>query len=405
MEMFADFNWLVLLIPLIAGFVGWFTNVVALKMTFHPVDFVGIPPYLGWRGVVPANAERLSQSLISLLTEKLLSVEELFSQSDEELTTEIDPVVDRVTAQVIEELSTNLAKEQWARAHQALRDYIEDLVRKSTRKVVLDILSDLKENAEEVIDLEAVVIDAVRNDAGLLGHVLTETAGNELKFIENSGFWFGLLFGLVQMAVWIVYPAWWVLPAGGFIVGYVTNFLALRLVFEPQEPMKIGPFTLQGVFIKRQQEVAVKFADLLADDVLNPDNMLQTVTQGPKSQRLRDIVEERVINLFEEYKRDPMAAVLIPPERMGDTRDDLLERLRTGKPEKNGLVQTFIGKTTSIRGQLTEKLQALDATSFESVLRPAFRADEWKLFVTGAVLGTGAGVLQLIYIFGGTLGS
>ena len=28
--------------PFIAGFVGWITNVIALEMTFRPIDFFGI---------------------------------------------------------------------------------------------------------------------------------------------------------------------------------------------------------------------------------------------------------------------------------------------------------------------------------------------------------------------------
>ena len=56
-------NPIVLLIPLISAIVGWFTNVVAIKMMFHPVEFVGIPPYLGWQGVIPANALRSRQSV------------------------------------------------------------------------------------------------------------------------------------------------------------------------------------------------------------------------------------------------------------------------------------------------------------------------------------------------------
>ena len=49
-------NWLVLTIPLIAGFIGWLTNVVAVKMMFYPVEPWGKPPWLGWQGVIPANA-------------------------------------------------------------------------------------------------------------------------------------------------------------------------------------------------------------------------------------------------------------------------------------------------------------------------------------------------------------
>ncbi len=45
-------------------------------------------------------------------------------------------------------------------------------------------------------------------------------------------------------------------------------------------------------------------------------------------------------------------------------------------------------------------MKALDRVSYEGVLRPAFQQDEWKLIAAGAVLGTVAGVLQLVYIFG-----
>lgn len=397
-------NWLVLLIPVIAGLVGWGTNVLALRMTFYPVEFKGIPPYLGWRGVIPANAERLSQSLIQLLTEKLLDVKELFRGSEAELDKDLDPMVERITEEVVREISTELAPDNWERSHQALRDYIVEMIGKSSRNVVRSILSDLKENADQVIDLESVVTDAIRKDAGLLGHVFTEVAGPELKFIERSGFWFGLLFGFIQMVVWIYYPAWWVLPIGGFLVGYITNFLALRLVFEPHEPINLGFFELQGLLHKRKDEVALRFADVMADDVLSIDNMLETITEGSSSDRVFGLVEKRIDSVFDEYKRDPMTAMLMPPERIGEAKKDLLGRMRTQKPAPDGLIHSFVGRGTALRGELSSKLRSLDAESFEGVLRPAFRADEWKLFVTGAVLGTIAGVFQLVYLFGGSLG-
>ena len=43
-------DYTVLLIPVISAFIGWFTNVVAVKMMFYPTEFVGIRPYLGWQG-------------------------------------------------------------------------------------------------------------------------------------------------------------------------------------------------------------------------------------------------------------------------------------------------------------------------------------------------------------------
>ena len=73
---------------------------------------------------------------------------------------------------------------------------------------------------------------------------------------KNSGFFFGFLLGVVQMFVWLLYDKPWTLPAGGAVVGYITNWLAIKLIFEPVDPVKMGPFVLQGLFLKRQDEVS-----------------------------------------------------------------------------------------------------------------------------------------------------
>lgn len=57
------------------------------------------------------------------------------------------------------------------------------------------------------------------------------------------------------MFVWLLYDKPWTLPAGGAVVGYITNWLAIKLIFEPVDPVKLGPFVLQGLFLKRQDEV------------------------------------------------------------------------------------------------------------------------------------------------------
>ena len=63
-------------------------------------------------------------------------------------------------------------------------------------------------------------------------------------------------------------PYWWVLPLGGVVIGYVTNWVALWMIFEPVDPRKIGPFKVHGLFIRRQPEVADVYAGIIADDIV-----------------------------------------------------------------------------------------------------------------------------------------
>ena len=60
----AEYAWYLLaLIPIISSTIGYVTNVVAVKMMFWPVEFVGLRRPFGWQGVVPAHAVKLSRTL------------------------------------------------------------------------------------------------------------------------------------------------------------------------------------------------------------------------------------------------------------------------------------------------------------------------------------------------------
>jgi uncharacterized membrane protein YheB (UPF0754 family) len=285
-----DFNPLVLLIPLIAGFIGWFTNWLAVKATLYPVEFVGIPPAFGWQGVIPKNTDEMSQSFSKLIHDKLVDMEKIFADIDHDDNEELDKVVEDVSVEIIREFSTKIAPDSWARAREKLREYINMLVRRNVRRVTVEILDRMAAEAGDFIDIDKIAHEALVEDRALLGSVLMDVAGPEFKFIERSGLWFGFLFGIIQMGVWIVYPEGWVLPVAGFLVGYVTNWLAMNLIYEPREPVQIGPFVFQGVFIKRQKEVATHFANVIADRVLTAEKLVRHISQGPNRQRLLDIL-------------------------------------------------------------------------------------------------------------------
>jgi hypothetical protein len=61
---------------------------------------------------------------------------------------------------------------------------------------------------------------------------------------------------VAQAVLYYFYDAGWTLPVAGFLVGWFTNWVALKLIFEPASPVNLGCYTLQGLFLKRQHEAA-----------------------------------------------------------------------------------------------------------------------------------------------------
>jgi uncharacterized membrane protein YheB (UPF0754 family) len=400
----SDSGWIVFVIPFIAGFIGWFTNWLAVKALMFPVEFVGIPPVFGWQGVMPKNAVEMSLSFSKLIREKLIDMDALFRDMKHGDNDELDRLVEKVSNQVIEEFSTNIAPDKWERAREKLREYISNLIRKNVREMVEELMDRIGDQAQDIVDIDKIMTDSMEKDRSLMGAILFEIATPEFKFIEMSGLYFGFAFGVVQMLVWMVYPAYWVLPAAGFFVGYATNWMALHLIFEPREPVKIGPFTLQGVFLKRQQEVSVQFANIVCDKVLNTKNLIKHMNQEPARSKIMAIIEEQVDGSMRVYEKDTMVAMLASKDRLQDAKVDLKQRIKNWDMDSDdGPLQSFANQTSKIKQQIIDSLQKLASSDFVGILRPVFQKDEWKLLLVGGVIGVIIGSLQYLYIFNGSI--
>ena len=62
-----------------AAIVGWFTNWLAIQMSFNPIQFVGIG-VIGWQGVIPRNRDRMAENISRVVGEDLLGREYLLQQ-------------------------------------------------------------------------------------------------------------------------------------------------------------------------------------------------------------------------------------------------------------------------------------------------------------------------------------
>jgi uncharacterized membrane protein YheB (UPF0754 family) len=399
-----DYPWYLLaLIPIISSTIGYVTNVFAVKMMFHPVHFIGIRP-IGWQGIIPANSVKLSRSIYRLINTQLLKFPELFDadETDKLLASQSDRIR-ALTERVVREQGETRFAPMWNNLDTAAREQVIELAFNEVMAVSRKIIDRLVDDIDSFIDLEPIVIGSARDNIELMGRIFLEVGRAEFKFIERSGLYFGFVFGLVQLVVWIVFPVWWILPLFGFIVGYVTNYLAIKLIFEPRDPKRILGLTVQGLFHRRQKQVAADFSQMVADNVLTDEALFQQLTTEKSRARLLELVSEASGELVERYKQNPLVGALVTDEMARSIEAEVLANVEAEVFRPDGPLVEVAHRSTQIKEILGARMADLPPEPFENVLRPAFKQDEWKLIIMGAILGLGAGVLQLVYIFGDAL--
>jgi len=208
----------------------------------------------------------------------------------------------------------------------------------------------------------------------------------------RSGLYFGFLLGLGQAAAWTVAPRAWTLPVAGALVGYITNWLAIKMLFQPAEPIVAlpatpwgGPLVVQGLFEARQVEVSDEFAVFLVTRVLTPPRLLDELANGTHAAEFEAVLRRQVPFVV------PDSVVRAAANGLRDVAREPLEHP----------AHLYLADALNIGPTLARRLKALSPTRFEGLLHPVFEEDEIVLIVVGGVLGAAVGLVQLRFGWGG----
>ena len=390
-------------IPVVAGFVGWFTNWVAVKAMFYPLEFIGIPPFIGWQGIVPSKARKMAGISVDTSLATIGSVSEVIKEIDMNLLSQhAMKVVEPDIELHVEEAMLEEKPVLWDNMPQAMKKQIYARLREELPGIIENVMNEVEERVETLLDLRGMIQNHLTDNKELLVRIFLEVGAKEFKFIVNSGFYFGALFGVVQMVVWYLYPEWWILPLFGLLVGFATNVIALKIIFQPLNPVKIGPFTLQGLFLKRQHEVSDTYSSIVTNEILTIRNMISEMLNGPKSDQTKAIIRKHFRRIVDESAgmRKPFVQSTLGPTSFANLKE---RASSTALEMVNGTFDDPAfnhDRSQAIQKIMQERMRELSPEGFQNMLRPAFQEDEWKLTLAGAVLGLMAGFGQLVFIFG-----
>eukprot|EP00934_Nitzschia_sp_Nitz4_P002955 Nitzschia sp. Nitz4//scaffold202_size38995//23972//24895//NITZ4_007633-RA/size38995-processed-gene-0.39-mRNA-1//1//CDS//3329541387//2945//frame0 len=257
-------------------------------------------------------------------------------------------------------------------------------------RFLTNLIRDIQTNIDKVFSLESCVVSQMVQDRAKLGALFRKVGQSELNFLVNSGLWLGFLLGLIQMAISLLWDNPWTLSIGGGIVGFATNWLALKWIFEPINPTKVGPFVLQGMFLRRQKDVAAEFSKFFADKILSSPKLWESLLTNPSTRphlfALVRVHVQRICSL--------LSLGLLRPKPSPAMLDAVTETTMSKLPNHIPVLHDYIDKTLGLEETLRTRMEAMSAAKFEKVLHPIFEQDELTLIIAGAVLGFGAGLIQ-----------
>ena len=189
--------WLYITVPISAAIIGWSTNVVALLLTFWPLEFTGINisrnfcgkkqpiGLLGWQGIIPTKAPDMAKKCIQLMTRELFSLQDVFSRIEPETIAEImKPQLVPVIHKLIDSVGHKYLGKLWTVQPTVLQQTFIDSAINACPEMIVGLMNDVGEDIEAVLDVEDAVVTMLNEEKGLLNEVFQKCGDKEFKFIE-----------------------------------------------------------------------------------------------------------------------------------------------------------------------------------------------------------------------------
>lgn len=406
--------WIYFVIPVVSALVGYGTNVVAIWMTFYPVEFWPIKVWqpqgspvglFGWQGIIPSKATKITRKLCEAFLEKLFDVEDVFgSLEPSEIATITAEKMQDTIWQVANEVAAKQIPNLWRAMSTSVKSDLISVMSSDSEVYISMLLEELKIKINDVVDIPDLMERLVEKDKDMLNMVFLRVGGRELNFIKLSGIIFGLLFGIIQAVVYVFYDATWVLPVAGFIVGYATNWIALKMIFEPAHEYNVAGLRVQGLFLKRQSEASIEMSKVMSTAFLRQDTLWNEIFFGKNCDAWDSIVADVTARYVDHHiskngMRRIASALLLSDDRLAEIQTQVATGINKHLPAMLAQTYNYMDDAMKIEKRIRTGLQDMPAPEFIGILRPAFQEDEIKLIAIGGVLGAAAGLIQEFAVF------
>lgn len=196
---------IILFLAIVGGLIGWITNILAIKLLFKPINPIKIPLInVEILGLIPKRKNEIAQNIGQVISDELLSVDDLFNDilTEEDKENFSEYIKTKITALISEKMSFIPGPFKGM-----IQGYVDDIINEELPPIVTDLINTATIKAKEKINIQKIVEEKINElDLLELEKIIISVAKNELKHIELLGLILGGLIGLIQGVIVLFIP-------------------------------------------------------------------------------------------------------------------------------------------------------------------------------------------------------
>ena len=102
----------------------------------------------------------------------------------------------------------------------------------------------------------------------------------------------------------------------GAMIGWITNYIAIKMLFRPYKEMNFLFFKIQGLIPKRRSEIAISIADTVQKELISLKDITSSLNADELEKKMGTVIDKILEEKLESEitKKFPMLAMFLSDE-------------------------------------------------------------------------------------------
>ncbi|MFT5732482.1 MAG: uncharacterized membrane protein YheB (UPF0754 family) [Planctomycetota bacterium] len=188
------------------------------------------------------------------------------------------------------------------------------------------------------------------------------------------------------------------LPLVGALIGYVTNRLAVHMIFRPVEPRRILGLTVQGLVPRRQADLAKSIGAVVGDHLVRPEDLRGALDKVDLEGVVERALDKGLGPKLAELRKLPLVGGFLTDERVADLKRHAVQGIVKNKDDIADALQQGLEKGVNVHELVESKVKAFPVSRMEELILQVASKELKSIEVLGGVLGGIVGLVQAVLL-------
>lgn len=194
--------------------------------------------------------------------------------------------------------------------------------------------------------------------------------------------------------------AWLSIPVISASIGWFTNYIAVKMLLHPIEPISILGFKIQGVIPKRHQDLAEKIAEAITADFLTEDDLVRLVGSVDMKPMLEDLIrrkwDEKIDDVLSVM---PMIQMFLPADKLESIRDKLIVAFTEDADKTAEGLARSLSEKVDLGSVIHKNVMEFDLAKIEAIVEKIAEKEFRFVERLGGLIGFIIGGIQVLLLW------